>query len=93
MPLTIRVATRFKRDVQKMTRRRKDLTQLQHVIQMLVTQQPLPPCYHDHALKGVLHKMRDLHVEPDWLLIYRIDHDRREFILLRTGTHADIFQE
>ncbi len=93
MSLTLRVATRFRRDMQKMVRRRKDLTKLQHVIESLVAQQPLAPRYHDRALTGLLKTMRDLHVEPDWLLIYRIDYERRELILLRTGTHADIFKE
>ncbi len=93
MSLTLRVATRFQRDMQRMVRRRKDLAKLQHVIEILVAQQPLSPRYHDHALTGSLNTMRDLHVEPDWLVIYRIDRDRRELILLRTGTHADIFKE
>jgi len=93
MSLTLRVATRFQRDMQRMVRRRNDLTKFQHVIEILVAQQPLPSRYHDHALTGSLHTMRDLHVEPDWLVIYRIDHDRRELILLRTGTHADLFKE
>ncbi|MBA4719488.1 type II toxin-antitoxin system YafQ family toxin [Alloalcanivorax xenomutans] len=30
-------------------------------------------------------------MEPDWLLIYRIDGD--ELQLARTGTHADLFDE
>jgi mRNA interferase YafQ len=32
-----------------------------------------------------------LHIEPDWLVIYRIVND--ELRLARTGTHADIFNE
>ncbi|MCY0897785.1 MAG: type II toxin-antitoxin system YafQ family toxin [Firmicutes bacterium] len=59
----------------------------------MVSGEPLPPRYRDHALTGELHGWRDVHVEPDWLLIYRIDLTTQERILLRTGTHADIFEE
>lgn len=32
---------------------------------------------------------RDIHSEPDWLLIYRLDNDVVRFE--RTGTHSDLF--
>lgn len=93
MSLSIRVTTRFERDVKKMARRHKDLTKLEAVIATLVAEEPLPSRYRDHALTGDLHGWRDVHVEPDWLLIYRINRFISELILLRTGTHADIFEE
>jgi hypothetical protein len=34
---------------------------------------------------------RDLHIEPDWLLLYRIEGD--ELQLAGTGTHSDLFDE
>lgn len=43
------------------------------------------------ALKGDWKGWRDLHIEPDWLLLYRIDGDTLE--LVRTGTHADLFDD
>jgi mRNA interferase YafQ len=93
MSLSIRVVTRFERDVKRMARRHKDLTKLETVIATLVAEEPLPSRYRDHALTGDLHGWRDIHVEPDWLLIYRINRSILELILLRTGTHADIFEE
>ena len=44
----------------------------------------------DHPLSGEWNEYRDLHIEPDWLLIYRIDGDTLK--LARTGTHDDIFE-
>ena len=32
---------------------------------------------------------RDCHIEPDWVLIYKISKD--ELLLERTGTHSDLF--
>ena len=56
---------------------------------LLLNEESLPPQYRDHALKGVWKHYRDLHLEPDWLLIYKIDGN--ECLFARTGSHADIF--
>lgn len=82
---------RFKRDLKRAVKRGKDLTKLTAVLDLLLAQQPLPYSYNDHPLRGDWRGWRDLHVEPDWLLIYRIMDDRVE--LARTGTHSDLFDE
>jgi mRNA interferase YafQ len=51
----------------------------------------LPEWYKDHPLKGNWKGYRDAHIEPDWLLIYRVAGD--ELHLVRTGSHADLFDE
>jgi mRNA interferase YafQ len=33
----------------------------------------------------------ECHIEPDWLLIYRIDKAYNELILVRTGSHSELF--
>ena len=57
---------------------------------MLLTAEPLPARLKDHPLIGEWNGFRDCHVEPDWVLIYRIDGDR--LVLARTGTPADLFR-
>jgi mRNA interferase YafQ len=49
----------------------------------------LPERYRDHPLQGGWKGYREAHIEPDWLLIYRVTGD--ELHLVRTGTHADLF--
>ncbi|MBL3911260.1 type II toxin-antitoxin system mRNA interferase toxin, RelE/StbE family [Bifidobacterium longum] len=34
---------------------------------------------------------RELHIEGDWLLIYRIDHGELCLVLTRTGSHDALF--
>ena len=41
-------------------------------MQLLIEEKPLPGVYRDHALTSNWKGCRDLHIEPDWLLIYRI---------------------
>lgn len=72
-------------------KRGKDMSKLKTVLTLLGHGEPLPAEYLDHPLKGDWRGFRDLHLEPDWLVIYRIDVDRVR--LARTGTHSDIFRE
>ena len=57
---------------------------------MLAEQKELPAKYKDHALTGNWKGCRDCHIEPDWVLIYKINHNKLLLNLLRTGTHSDI---
>jgi len=81
--------SQFKKDIKRQQKRGKDLTKIKKVIDMLLSGTVLPPKYRDHALTGNWHEHRDCHIEPDWLLIYRLLED--ELRLERTGTHADLF--
>jgi len=81
----------FKKDVKKAGKRGKDLDKLKTLISLLMHQTPLPAAYQDHPLRGNWKGYRDAHIEPDWLLLYRVEGD--ELLLARTGTHADLFQE
>ena len=82
---------RFKRDVKRAAKRGKDMQKLREVIDLMLAETPLPTRYRDHPLKGNWIGWRDLHIEPDWLLIYRIANERLE--LAASGTHADLFDE
>lgn len=84
-------STQFKKDVKRARKRGKDLDKLKELLSLLMRQMPLPVAYQDHPLRGNWKGYRDAHIEPDWLLLYRVDGE--ELQLARTGTHADLFQE
>ncbi|MGH8396965.1 MAG: type II toxin-antitoxin system YafQ family toxin [Gammaproteobacteria bacterium] len=90
MRVSIR-SNQFKRDVRLAEKRGKDFTKLRALLELLIEEIPLPPRYRDHPLKGEWAGFRDAHIEPDWLLIYRVHGN--ELQLARTGNHADIFEE
>ena len=81
----------FRKDVKRAQKRGKDVAKLKTVILLLVEDAELEPRYRDHPLKGEWLGYRDLHVEPDWVLLYRVTED--EVRLARTGTHSDLFGE
>jgi len=63
------------------------------VISMLANEQPLPEKYKDHALENSRNyrNVRECHIRPDWLLIYKVYDERLVLELIRTGTHSDLF--
>ena len=82
--------TQFERDLRLQQRRGKDIAKLKQVLTTLINEEPLAERHRDHPLKGNFRNRRECHVEPDWLLIYKLNDD--EIIFERTGTHADLFE-
>ncbi|SCZ60423.1 addiction module toxin component, YafQ family/addiction module toxin, RelE/StbE family [Photorhabdus luminescens] len=58
---------------------------------LLIDNRPLPANYQDHPLRGEWKEFRDAHIEPDWLLIYKVVDNVVRFE--RTGRHSDLFDE
>ena len=87
----IRRTSQFKKDVRRDRKRGKDLGKLKVVIEKLARNEPLEEKNRDHALQGRFRGTRECHVEADWLLIYQLPPE--ELVLIRTGTHADLFGE
>ncbi|MFN5351656.1 MAG: type II toxin-antitoxin system YafQ family toxin [Alphaproteobacteria bacterium] len=80
----------FYKDFKKCQKRGKDISKLEKVIELLEANQILPLKYRDHKLIGNFDGYRECHIEPDWLLIYKITDT--ELILYQTGSHADLFE-
>ena len=64
---------------------------LEDVIAALAMGETLPEKNKDHALTGDWVGHRECHIQPDWLLVYRIEDDVLVLTLSRTGTHSDLF--
>ncbi|GAC1473730.1 MAG: hypothetical protein NVSMB9_22890 [Isosphaeraceae bacterium] len=90
-PLTPAPTTEFRQDSKRQGKRGKDMAKLRVVIESLCSRVPLAAKHRDHSLTGNRKGGRECHVEPDWLLIYRVDEKKSELILGPTGTHADLF--
>lgn len=83
----------FKRDYKLAVKRGCDPQKLAKVITMLCEEQPLPDMYRDHALVNSrnYNNMRECHIQPDWLLVYKIVQEALVLKLIRTGSHSDLF--
>ncbi len=90
MPLRLLVTTAFERDLRRVRKRGKDLDKLEGVVDLLQASKPLPVRCRVHPLRGRWTGHWDCHVEPDWLLLYKVTAEA--LILVRTGTHAELFE-
>jgi mRNA interferase YafQ len=88
MALAIRQSRRFRWDLRRLRRQNVDLSELESIVSTLVAEGQLDQRYRDQALVGNWKGFRECHVQPDWLLIHRIESD--ELQLARTGRHAEL---
>lgn len=88
---TVKYTTQFKKDYKRALRRKQNITLLDEIITKLAMGESLPEKNQDHALTGDWIGHRECHIQPDWLLIYRIEDDVLVLTLSRTGTHSDLF--
>ena len=85
----------FKRDYKKLRsspRYRGDLeTLLPAVLDTLTVDQQLDAKFKDHALAGEMSGFRESHLRPDLLLVYAKAEDPPRLILMRLGSHSELF--
>ncbi|HBO85183.1 MAG TPA: type II toxin-antitoxin system mRNA interferase toxin, RelE/StbE family [Deltaproteobacteria bacterium] len=64
----------FRRDLKRLEKSgNKDTGKLKAVMNFLIEGNPLSARHRDHSLTGNYQNRRECHIEPDWLLIYKID--------------------
>lgn len=90
--LAITRSNRFVKDLKLAIKRGCNIQELDKVVTSLANNEVLDSKYKDHALLGKYSDFRECHIEPDWLLIYRIDDDELTLFLFRAGTHSDLFK-
>ena len=91
----IKWTARFKKDYKLASKRGFDMGLIDNVIRLLAKgdQQTLKDDYDDHALSGDWKGHRELHILPDWLLVYYTKDDVMVLTLTRTGSHSDLFKK
>ena len=69
-----------------------DEAKFSDILEILIEGAPIPEQYRDHSLSGRWLNHRELHIEPDWLLIYYREESVLVLTLVRTGSHSDLFK-
>lgn len=81
----------FKRDYKLALKRGYIEPLIQNIIILLANGTPLPSKNKPHKLTGDFKDCWECHIQPDWLLIWQININTHSLILIRTGTHSDLF--
>ena len=89
--LKLAYTNQFKKDYKLVIRRGCDSKKLEDILSLLCNGSSLPEKNRDHPLLNSKEykDVRECHIAPDWLLIYRIENT--ELQLIRTGSHSDLF--
>ena len=93
MTYTIKQTSSFKKDLRKIINQKKNIDKLHYIIDMIAAGNKLDEKYKDHELNNSKHykNCRECHIEPDWLLIYKIDNYELILLLVETGSHSELF--
>ena len=93
MKYDIVLTSAFKSCLKTIKKRRKNLDKLTTVVNMIANGEQLDAKYRDHELNDnkYFKNCRELHLEPDWLLVYKINKKDLLLFLMETGTHSDLF--
>lgn len=91
--LTIKATRLFEKDLKLLKKQGRNLQKLECIITKLANHEPLELKYHDHKLTncGEYMNCRELHIEPDWLLVYKVTNNELILMLIRTGSHSKLF--
>ena len=89
MSLALVTTTAFEKDLKRIGKHGRDLDKLENVVTLLQKRHPLPTRCRPHPLRGNWTGHWDCHVEPDWLLLYRVTD--AQLVLVRTGSRSELF--
>ena len=86
--LKLNASKKFRRDYKLCLKRGYNMRLLQTIIDTLRIPESLPIKNRDHNLSGNHAGERECHIDPDWIIINRLNDG--ELYLIRTGTHSDL---
>ena len=84
-------AKAFRQDFKRLFKAGKDMEKLLTLMELLEKEIPLDATYLEHPLRGIWKGYKECHLEPNWLLVYKVSGNVITFA--RTGSHSDIFQK
>ena len=76
-----------------MKKRGFDMQKIFTVMVDLENETPIKRKHKEHLLQGNYKGFTECHIEPDWLLVYSVDSQKKELYFARTGSHADLFKQ
>lgn len=89
----VKYSSEFKKSLKKVTKQGKNIDKLMPIINKLANKEQLESKFKNHRLKddGYFIDCYECHIEPDWLLIYKYMENELVLLLVKTGSHSDLF--
>jgi len=87
----LKFSSRFKKDLKSYKHDKIFLIELEKVLDILAKGKDLPDKNLNHPLIGEFKGCFECHVKPNILLIYKIEQSDLIVLLLRIGSHSNLF--
>ncbi|MFA5184006.1 MAG: type II toxin-antitoxin system YafQ family toxin [Patescibacteria group bacterium] len=87
----LKFSSRFKKDLKSYKHDKNFLIELEKVLDILAKGKELPDKNLNHLLIGEFKGCFECHIKPDILLIYKIEQSELIVLLLRVGSHSNLF--
>ena len=91
MELKRKITSKFKKDFKRYINNNEIIEEFEKVVTILVKQEKLSEKYKDHVLKWEYNWTRECHIKSDILLIYKVENNELELLLLRLWSHSELF--
>ena len=88
---SLKYSSRFKKDLKRFKHDRGLLSDLEKALDLLTVGAKLPEKYRLHGLSGEFMGCFECHIRPDILIIYKVKKEELMLLLLRIGSHSDLF--
>ena len=87
----LKYSNRFKKDLKLYKHNQAVLFELERILDTLIKGKKLPLKNRHHCLTGEFKDCFECHIKPDILLVYKIEKLEVTILLLRIGSHSEIF--
>ena len=93
MKYNLKITTQFKKDYKTIIKQGFDVKKLEYILELLQNGYHIPELYKDHPLWNTKNykNCRELHIEPDMLLIYKYSNENLILYMIRIGSHSELF--
>ena len=88
---TVETTNKFVKDYRICNKRGLPMETLDNLISILKETGTLPQHYRPHKLSGRYSDVWECHIKPDWLLLWQQNDQELKLLMLRTGSHSDLF--
>ena len=91
----VQYTSRFKKEFKKVLKQGKDENLFLEVLNVIANGKELAEKYKNHKLINdkIFKECYECHIQPDWLLVYKVQDNELVLLLFATGSHSDLFNK
>ena len=91
----VQYTSRFKKEFKKLLKQGKDENLFLEVLNVIANGKELTEKYKNHKLINdkTFKECYECHIQPDWLLVYKVQDNELVLLLFATGSHSDLFNK